>query len=58
MVDIDLTLDATEEAQICLNCNKTKCRPTNCKRLKERLKELKKKEQIRGNNNARNNKEC
>lgn len=40
-IDIDLTLNASEEAKICLNCKKSKCTPVNCQRFKQRKKELK-----------------
>lgn len=32
-VDIDLMLDATDEAKICLNCDKKKC-TGNCDRVR------------------------
>jgi hypothetical protein len=37
-VDIDLKLDATEEAKICLTCDKKRCCPDKCKRLKNYYK--------------------
>ena len=37
-VDIDLTLDVTEEAKICLNCDKKKCFPSHCKRFRDYYK--------------------
>lgn len=37
-VSIDLTIDASEEAKICLNCDKKKCFPSKCKRLKNYYK--------------------
>ena len=39
-VDSDLMLDATEEAKICLYCDKKQCKP-NCERLKKKKAELK-----------------
>ena len=42
-VTIDLILDASEEAKICLNFDKRTCRPHNCKRLIAKKKELKRK---------------
>lgn len=40
-VDIDLTIDASEEAKICLTCTKKKCTPNYCDRLEQKTKELK-----------------
>ena len=37
-VSIDLTIDASDEAKICLNCTKKQCRPTNCRRIKRFLR--------------------
>lgn len=42
-IDLDLVIDASEEAKICLNCGKKKCTPAHCKRLNDKLKELKQK---------------
>lgn len=39
-VDIDLTVEPSEEAKICLNCDKRKCTPNHCKRLEKKKKEL------------------
>lgn len=38
---IDLTFDASEEAKICLNCNKLKCTPNKCLRFEQMSKKLK-----------------
>lgn len=43
-VDSDLMIDASEEAKICLNCEKEKCNSTVCKIFKQKKKELKQKE--------------
>lgn len=37
-VDSDLTIDASEEAKICFTCDKKRCTPVSCKKLKQ-LKE-------------------
>ena len=39
-VDTDLTIEASEEAKICLNCEKKKCNSAKCKRIKQKIKEL------------------
>ena len=41
-VNINLTITASEEAKICLTCDKPKCSPDRCERFKlskEKLKE-------------------
>lgn len=43
-IDLDLVIDASEEAKICLNCTKKECRPMNCTRYKQ-LKKQNRKEQ-------------
>ena len=45
-IDTDLTLRPSEEAKICLFCDKKKCR-ADCKRVKAMLKELREKERER-----------
>ena len=40
-VDIDLVIDPSEEAKICVNCKKVKCSPTQCLRYSEEKKKLK-----------------
>lgn len=40
-IDTDLAIDASKEAKICLNCDKKKCFPDNCKRFKQSLKNMK-----------------
>lgn len=42
-IDSDLALRPSEEAKICLFCDKKKC-SYNCKRLRTKLKELREKE--------------
>lgn len=42
-VDTDLILDATDEAKICLSCNRKKCSP-NCSRYRREMKRLSGKE--------------
>ena len=49
-VDIDLTLDVTEEAKICFTCNKKKCSPNHCKRYKQGMKNIKQGENRRRTN--------
>ena len=39
---IDLSIDASEEAKICLNCERPKCSPNKCiryKQMKDKLKQ-------------------
>lgn len=43
-VSIDLTIDASEEAKICLNCERKKCTPDHCRRLEQKMKEMKQRE--------------
>ena len=46
---IDLTFDASEEAKICLNCDKQTCKsPDNCTRFKDEMRKLKEKERLKG----------
>ena len=40
-VSIDLTVSVSEEAKICLNCDKQKCSPNGCERYKRLMKEIK-----------------
>ena len=40
-ISIDSTIDASEEAKICLSCNKPRCTPDNCLRYKEMKDKLK-----------------
>lgn len=40
-VTIDLSICASEEAQICLNCELPKCSPYECERFKQMKKKLK-----------------
>lgn len=40
-VSIDLTIDASEEAKICLSCERPRCTPDNCLRYKEMKNKLK-----------------
>ena len=42
-VDTDLALRPSPEAEICLNCNKKKCK-TDCERFITKLNELREKE--------------
>lgn len=42
-VSLDLTVCASEEAKICLTCNRKRCTPNGCSRLREMKKELKQK---------------
>ena len=40
-VSIDLTVSVSEEAKICLNCDKQKCSPSGCERYRRLMKEIK-----------------
>ena len=40
-VDIDITVSASEEAKICLNCDKPKCLPYDCQRYKQAMEKIK-----------------
>ena len=40
-IDTDLAIDASEEAKICLNCDKKRCCPDKCKRLRQGLENMK-----------------
>ena len=41
----DYVITPSEEAQICLNCEKFKCVPNNCDRFKRKMDELKERRQ-------------
>lgn len=45
-VEIDLMVEASEEAKVCLNCDRKNCMP-NCARILTKLKELKRKNKER-----------
>ena len=55
-VDTDLTIEPSEEAKICLTCDKRKCTPNGCRRLKQKKKELKQK-QLHENKKSENQEE-
>ena len=43
-MNLDLTICASEEAKICLNCDKQTCKsPANCTRFKDEIRKLKEK---------------
>lgn len=44
VIDGDFVITPSEEAKICLNCEKLKCNPNNCERFRGKLRELNKKE--------------
>ena len=48
VIDIDLVLTPSEEAKICLYCDKQKCNP-NCTRRKEKMQEIKNREKAEEN---------
>lgn len=52
-VDIDLTIDASAEAKICLTCTKKKCTPNFCKRLAAKLEELERERKAEVNKEAK-----
>lgn len=37
----DLVITPSEEAEICLNCEKKRCYPGNCDRFKQKMDEIK-----------------
>ena len=39
-IDTDLAIDASDEAKICLNCEKERCFSSNCKKYKEAMKAI------------------
>lgn len=59
-IDIDLTIEASEEAKICLNCNKIKCNASSCVRYKRKLEQLKweRLHQNEKNKNREENSKC
>ena len=44
VVDTDFVITPSEEAKICLYCDRTKCSPHTCTRIKEKLQEIKDRE--------------
>lgn len=43
-IDSDFVITPSEEAEICLSCDKPKCNAHYCTRIKEKLQEIKNRE--------------